>query len=92
MHERDDGFEIHVTPTYSGGPATRVINEMISEALLSAHIEKFTIKKVLSPVWSTQWISESGKAKLEAYGIAPPILVPRDQNHVLNVNLLVSVK
>ena len=72
VHERDDGFEIHVTPTYSGCPATRVINEMISEALLRAHIEKFTIKKVLSPVWSTQWISESGKAKLEEYGIAPP--------------------
>ena len=72
VHERVDGFEIHVTPTYSGCPATRVINEMISEALLRAHIEKFTIKKVLSPVWSTQWISESGKAKLEEYGIAPP--------------------
>ena len=72
VREGKNGFEIDVTPTYSGCPATRVIHEMISEALIKAQVNHFDIKKVLSPVWTTSWISQIGKAKLEAYGIAPP--------------------
>jgi len=74
VREGKNGFEIDVTPTYSGCPATRVIHEMIAEALIKAQVNQFDIKKVLSPVWTTSWISELGKAKLEAYGIAPPNL------------------
>ena len=66
------GFEIDVTPTYSGCPATRVINEMISDALKTAKVEKFNIQNVLTPNWSTDWMSDEGKKKLLDYGIAPP--------------------
>ena len=52
------GFEIDVTPTYSGCPATRVINEMISDALKTAKVEKFNIQNVLTPNWSTDWMSD----------------------------------
>ena len=72
IRQQGEHFEIQVTPTYSGCPATRVIHESISEALLGADIENFIIKKVLSPVWSTAWISKAGRSKLEKYGIAPP--------------------
>ncbi len=69
---RDDHLEITVTPTYSGCPATRVINFDIETALRERGIEKLRIKQQLSPPWTTDWLSEEGKRKLEDYGIAPP--------------------
>jgi ring-1,2-phenylacetyl-CoA epoxidase subunit PaaD len=65
-------LEVTVTPTYSGCPATRIINIDIETALRDRGIEQITLKRQLSPAWTTDWLSESGKAKLEAYGIAPP--------------------
>jgi ring-1,2-phenylacetyl-CoA epoxidase subunit PaaD len=65
-------LEVTVTPTYSGCPATRIINLDIKTALRDRGIEQITLKRQLSPAWTTDWLSESGKAKLEAYGIAPP--------------------
>lgn len=65
-------LEVTVTPTYSGCPATRIINLDIETALRDRGIERITLKRQLSPAWTTDWLSESGKAKLEAYGIAPP--------------------
>ena len=65
-------LEVTVTPTYSGCPATRIINLDIETALRDSGIEQITLKRQLSPAWTTDWLSESGKAKLEAYGIAPP--------------------
>tara|TARA_B110000902_G_C14283821_1_gene577914 strand:- start:6 stop:473 length:468 start_codon:yes stop_codon:yes gene_type:complete len=65
-------LEVTVTPTYSGCPATRIINLDIESALRDRGIEQITLKRQLSPAWTTDWLSESGKAKLEAYGIAPP--------------------
>ena len=65
-------LEVTVTPTYSGCPATRIINLDIETALRDRGIEQITLKRQLSPAWTTDWLSESGKAKLEAYGIAPP--------------------
>lgn len=61
---------ITITPTYSGCPAMQVIEDDI-KALLKPIIE-VEIKYTLSPAWSTDWISESGRIKLKAYGIAPP--------------------
>ena len=65
-------LEITVTPTYSGCPATSVINLQIGQALRDHGVEDFAIKRQLSPAWTTDWISERGRARLEAYGIAPP--------------------
>jgi ring-1,2-phenylacetyl-CoA epoxidase subunit PaaD len=63
---------VTVTPTYSGCPATRVINLEILRELSERGIDKVRLKQRLSPAWTTDWLSETGRAKLEAYGIAPP--------------------
>ena len=63
---------ITVTPTYSGCPATAVIALDITTALTEAGVENVQVKTQLSPAWTTDWLTESGKAKLELYGIAPP--------------------
>ncbi len=61
-----------VTPTYSGCPATDVINMGIRMALLEAGFKNIEIKTALSPAWTTEWMTEAGRQKLKAYGIAPP--------------------
>ena len=67
-----DVLEVTVTPTYSGCPATRIINLDIETALRDHGVEQIALKRQLSPAWTTDWLSDSGKTKLEAYGIAPP--------------------
>ena len=64
--------EITVTPTYSGCPAMDVIRMNIRMALLQRGYKDIQIKTVLSPAWTTDWMTEKGKQKLKAYGIAPP--------------------
>ena len=61
-----------ITPTYTGCPATQVIERDIRDALDAAGYRDVAVETVLSPPWTTEWISEAGKAKLRAYGIAPP--------------------
>lgn len=63
---------VTVTPTYSGCPATSIINLDIETALRGHGVEKIELKRQLSPAWTTDWLSEEGKRKLEEYGIAPP--------------------
>jgi ring-1,2-phenylacetyl-CoA epoxidase subunit PaaD len=63
---------ITITPTYSGCPAMTMIELEMRAALLDAGITNFEIKTVLSPPWTTDWISENGLKKLNEYGIAPP--------------------
>jgi ring-1,2-phenylacetyl-CoA epoxidase subunit PaaD len=65
--------DIVITPTYSGCPAMDVISISIRMALLSRGIKKVNITQQLSPAWTTDWMSESGKKKLKEYGIAPPV-------------------
>ena len=67
-----DVLEVTVTPTYSGCPATSVINFEIEKALRDHGVEQIALKRQLSPAWTTDWLSEKGRAKLEDYGIAPP--------------------
>lgn len=68
-----DTLVVTVTPTYSGCPATGVINLDIETALRNHGIEKLELKRQLSPPWTTDWITEAGREKLRAYGIAPPV-------------------
>ncbi|MHB1095469.1 MAG: 1,2-phenylacetyl-CoA epoxidase subunit PaaD [Gemmatimonadaceae bacterium] len=68
----DGSVTVTVTPTYSGCPAMRVIEESIREALLLRGASSVEVLTVFSPAWTTDWIPEAAKAKLEAYGIAPP--------------------
>lgn len=63
---------VTITPTYTGCPAMDVMKQDIEAELLAAGIERVEVKQVLSPAWTTDWISVEGKAKLKAYGIAPP--------------------
>lgn len=67
-----DQVNITITPTYSGCPAMDVINMDIRLKLLEKGYRKFQIQQSLSPAWTTEWMSEEGKRKLKAYGIAPP--------------------
>lgn len=66
------GVEVTITPTYSGCPAMNTIEKDIKLALLAAGYEPVTVKTVLSPAWTTDWLSEAGRSKLASYGIAPP--------------------
>ena len=65
-------LRITLTPTYSGCPATRVIERDVVHALRARGIERIELDVRIAPPWTTDWISESGRAKLRAYAIAPP--------------------
>lgn len=72
---------ISVTTTYSGCPATDVINADIRMILIEQGYKNIQIKNQLSPPWTTEWMSEEGKRKLKEYGIAPPnkkFSIPKD--------------
>jgi ring-1,2-phenylacetyl-CoA epoxidase subunit PaaD len=69
----DTGVEVFITPTYSGCPAMDVISMNIRIALLENGFENIKISQQLSPAWTTDWMTEKGKEKLKAYGIAPPV-------------------
>jgi ring-1,2-phenylacetyl-CoA epoxidase subunit PaaD len=68
----DKGTVITVTPTYSGCPAMREIESEIRGALEARGIGPVEIRTIYAPAWTTDWIAPDARAKLEAYGIAPP--------------------
>lgn len=70
---RDATWVITVTPTYSGCPATLVINQMIANHLRNQGVESLRIEQRLSPPWTTDWLSREGRRKLKEFGIAPPM-------------------
>ena len=67
-----DHVEVAITPTYSGCPAMNMIAFEIELALERAGFRQPKVRTVLSPAWTTDWMSEEGRRKLRAYGIAPP--------------------
>ena len=67
-----DHVEVAITPTYSGCPAMNMIALEIEVALERAGFLRPKVRTVLSPAWTTDWMSEEGRQKLRAYGIAPP--------------------
>ncbi|MDG4795305.1 1,2-phenylacetyl-CoA epoxidase subunit PaaD [Micromonospora sp. WMMD1082] len=69
---------VTITPTYTGCPAMDVIRADIRRALAAAGHPDVDVRTVHSPAWSTDWISDAGRAKLAAAGIAPPAPVRRD--------------
>ena len=79
--EQTAEWKIIITPTYTGCPAMDAIATNIRLTLLANNIKNFKIEMVLSPAWTTDWMSEAGKQKLQTYGIAPPnkqIEIPED--------------
>jgi ring-1,2-phenylacetyl-CoA epoxidase subunit PaaD len=79
-----EGTTITITPTYTGCPATHVIEEDIHNKLTDKGVANFTIKTILSPAWTTEWISEEGRSKLKEYGIAPPEAFTPDKSLLSN--------
>lgn len=75
-----DGVSVGLAPTYSGCPALEVIEADVADCLRVNGWAKVRIERVLSPPWSTDWISEEGRRKLREHGIAPPR--PRDTGPV----------
>ncbi len=78
IRDREDGsLEIVITPTYTGCPAMDMIAANIRMELMENGYENVIVTTVLSPAWTTDWMSEEGKSKLKEYGIAPPL--PKQQ-------------
>jgi ring-1,2-phenylacetyl-CoA epoxidase subunit PaaD len=70
--EQGDALEVVVTPTYSGCPATEVIAQSISDAIVAAGLGPARVTQRRAPAWTTDWITPEGREKMRAYGIAPP--------------------
>ena len=68
----DNSYVISITPTYSGCPAIKAFQGDIKICLKENDIENFKLKIVYSPAWTTDWMTEATKEKLNKYGIAPP--------------------
>lgn len=75
--ESAEGVVVTITPTYSGCPAMEAIRADLLTALREAGFERAEVRTALAPAWTTDWISESGRAKLAEAGIAPPGPAPR---------------
>jgi ring-1,2-phenylacetyl-CoA epoxidase subunit PaaD len=65
-------LQVGLSPTYVGCPATEVIRRSVEHALRNAGVGAFAVINVLSPAWSSDWITAEGRRKLETYGIVPP--------------------
>ncbi len=70
--DTDGVLQVGISPTYTGCPATEVIRQLIERALKDARVGPVAVIPVLSPAWSSEWISSEGRRKLAAYGIVPP--------------------
>ncbi|MFG1994709.1 1,2-phenylacetyl-CoA epoxidase subunit PaaD [Actinoplanes sp. NPDC048988] len=77
VEESADGVVVTITPTYSGCPAMEAIRADLIAALRGGGFERAEVRTVLAPAWTTDWISESGRAKLAEAGIVPPGPAPR---------------
>jgi ring-1,2-phenylacetyl-CoA epoxidase subunit PaaD len=86
VHVAQDG-QVHVTitPTYSGCPAMEAIRTDVLTALAGAGYDDARVEVVLSPAWTTDWMSEAGRRKLEEYGVAPPL--PREPGEPVPLTL-----
>jgi ring-1,2-phenylacetyl-CoA epoxidase subunit PaaD len=85
----DDQGRVHVqiTPTYSGCPAMETIRTDLVETLTQAGFRQVCVEFVLAPAWTTDWVTEAGRQKLESYGVAPP--APRPERGPVSLQLSV---
>ena len=68
----NDAIEVTITPTYSGCPAMKQMEDDVITKLKENGFKDVKVKMVYSPAWTTDWLNESAKLKLQTYGIAPP--------------------
>jgi ring-1,2-phenylacetyl-CoA epoxidase subunit PaaD len=89
----DDGtVEVDITPTYTGCPATAVIASDVQAALRRAGADQIRTRTVLSPPWTTDWMSQPGRVKLRQFGIAPPGPAESGSGSHQKVRLALSVR
>jgi ring-1,2-phenylacetyl-CoA epoxidase subunit PaaD len=72
VYRDDETLVVVITPTYSGCPAMRAIADEVQASLAEFGEESVRVETRLSPAWTTDWMTEQGRAALRAYGIAPP--------------------
>lgn len=72
IKEEGNKITVTITPTYSGCPAMKAIENEIADVLKNNGVADFEIKYTFSPVWTTDWLNDAAREKLRAYGIAPP--------------------
>ncbi len=87
-----DAVVVTITPTYSGCPAMDAIRDDLKAAFQKEGYPSIHVELVLSPAWTTDWMSEAGKAKLREYGIAPPSGRAAALRHAGPVRLTLAVK
>ena len=79
IETKDSQTIVYITPTYSGCPAMKTIEDEILDILYSNNIKNASVKKVYMPAWTTDWITDEAKQKLKDYGIAPPGDLEKDE-------------
>ena len=82
--ENNNEVKITITPTYSGCPAMKEIEEDIINTLAKNGFNNVFVQTVLSPPWTTDWITERGKESLRKYGIAPPLNSSVDKRSIMS--------
>jgi len=87
IKDDESAIEIFITPTYSGCPAMDVISMNIRMALLQNGFKNIKITQQLSPAWTTDWMTQQGKEKLKAYGIAPPVSKAIDEKYLQDLKV-----
>lgn len=87
---KENEVEVKITPTYSGCPAMKRMEDDIKEVLKNNGIDKVKITLVYSPAWTTDWIPEEAKEKLRAYGIAPPEKTTEDKSWLTGKSKIVK--
>lgn len=83
VRDEGDDLEVVLTPTYSGCPATEVIEAAVRRELASAGLGSVRVMHRLSPAWTTDWITDEGRRKLQRHGIAPPGPAPQAAKQVV---------
>ncbi len=83
---------VTITPTYSGCPAMDAIRDDLKTAFATEGYPDVEVNLVLAPAWTTDWMTEAGKAKLQAYGIAPPSGMSNAARHAGPIRLTMAVK
>ncbi|WP_426763948.1 1,2-phenylacetyl-CoA epoxidase subunit PaaD [Pseudarthrobacter sp. 1G09] len=88
----DKKITVTITPTYSGCPAMDAIRDDVITAFAKEGYADVTVDLVLAPAWTTDWMTEAGKAKLQEYGIAPPSGMSNAARHAGPIRLQMAVK
>ena len=87
VRSEDHGVVVGLSPTYSACPATEVIEQQVAQKLRQHGYPTVAIQRVLSPAWTTDWISEAGRDKLREFGISPPVQGAKSKRAMLTGEL-----